>query len=77
MSTVDVDSRGRVYIPKHLREKHGEKYRIIELKNGIKLIPLEKDPIKGLEKATQELKNASFEELEKTIDEEAQEEVVK
>jgi AbrB family looped-hinge helix DNA binding protein len=51
MSTVDVDSRGRVYIPKDIRERYGEKFKVIELESGIKLIPLDENPVEGLKES--------------------------
>lgn len=48
MPQIETDDRGRITIPKKTREKFGEKYRIIELKNGIKLIPIPENPIEDL-----------------------------
>jgi AbrB family looped-hinge helix DNA binding protein len=75
MSTVDVDSRGRVYLPKEIREKHGEKFKVIELESGIKLVPVSEDPVEGLKEAMGELKDVSPEEFEEAVREEAKEQI--
>ncbi len=75
MSTVDVDSRGRIYIPKEMREHHGEKFKIVELESGIKLIPVADDPVEGLKEAMGELKDVSPEEFEEAVREEARKQI--
>ncbi|ELY56833.1 hypothetical protein C491_12540 [Natronococcus amylolyticus DSM 10524] len=49
--TAEADDRGRIVIPHEIREKHGSRYRVVELDNRIELIPLEDDPIEGLRDA--------------------------
>jgi len=49
--TAEVDDRGRIVIPHEIREKHGDRYRIIELTDRVELIPLKEDPIEGLRDA--------------------------
>ena len=39
---------GRVYIPKHLREKYGERYRIIDSGDGLLLVPVPEEPLDAL-----------------------------
>lgn len=48
---VEADDRGRIVIPHEIREKHGERYRIVELGDRVDLIPLKNDPIEGLRDA--------------------------
>jgi len=48
MSTVTLDERGRVTIPKALREEYGDRYWIIEGEDGIKLVPIEEEPLAAL-----------------------------
>jgi bifunctional DNA-binding transcriptional regulator/antitoxin component of YhaV-PrlF toxin-antitoxin module len=48
---VEADDRGRIVIPHEIREKHGDRYRVVELKDRIELIPLKEDPIEGLRNA--------------------------
>ncbi len=45
MGTVSVDGRGRITLPKDLRERHGEDYRLVEAHNEIILIPIPDDPL--------------------------------
>ncbi|WP_302082923.1 AbrB/MazE/SpoVT family DNA-binding domain-containing protein [Salinibaculum rarum] len=49
--TAEADDRGRIVIPHEVREKHGDRYRIVELDDRVELIPLKEDPIKGLRDA--------------------------
>jgi bifunctional DNA-binding transcriptional regulator/antitoxin component of YhaV-PrlF toxin-antitoxin module len=49
--TAEVDDRGRIVIPHEIREKHGDRYRVVELEDRIELIPLTDDPIQGLRDA--------------------------
>lgn len=49
--TAEVDDRGRIVIPHEIREKYGDRYRIVELDDRVELIPLKEDPIEGLRDA--------------------------
>ncbi|ARS88457.1 AbrB/MazE/SpoVT family DNA-binding domain-containing protein [Natrarchaeobaculum aegyptiacum] len=49
--TAEADDRGRIVIPHEIREKHGDRYRVVELDDRIELIPLADDPIEGLRNA--------------------------
>jgi len=49
--TATADDRGRIVIPREIREKYGDRYRIVELDNRVELIPLREDPIEGLRAA--------------------------
>ena len=51
MRTATADQRGRIVIPAEFREKHGDRYRIVELRDSIKLIPVDKDPVEGFQDA--------------------------
>ena len=64
MSEIETDSRGRVTIPKPIRERFGERYRLVELDDGVKLVPIPEDPVAALRDAgSEELRTASLEEL--------------
>ena len=72
--TAEADDRGRIVIPHEIREKHGDRYRVVELKDRIELIPLKEDPIEGLrnavgdafdEKSIEEIKRESREAAQK------------
>lgn len=69
-----TDDRGRITIPKEFRDRHGERYRIVSLDTGIKLIPIPDDPIDALqEAASEELQAASIAELREAASTEAEE----
>lgn len=64
---VDVSS-GKLYIPKDLREKFGEKFEMVALEDRIVLVPLTDEPLKELrdewknvDKSIQELKKEGLE----------------
>lgn len=46
-----TDERGRIYLPKDLRERFGEQYRIVELPTHVALFPVDEDPLEGLREA--------------------------
>lgn len=46
-----TDERGRLYLPKHVRDRYGEEYRIVELPSHVVLLPIDDDPIEGLHEA--------------------------
>ena len=49
--TAEADDRGRIVIPHEIREKHGDRYRVVELDDRVELIPIDSDPIEGLRDA--------------------------
>jgi len=54
MSEITTDERGRITIPKAVRERFGERYRLVELEDGIKLMPVPDDPLESLRNAASE-----------------------
>jgi len=44
-----ADKRGRIYLPKDIREKHGRNYRIVELPSHVALFPVADDPLAAIE----------------------------
>ena len=48
MSAVTLDDRGRLTIPKELREQYGDRYRLAQIHDGIKLVPIDEDPLEAL-----------------------------
>lgn len=48
MSDVTLDDRGRLTLPKEMRERYGDRYRVVELHDGIKLVPIAEDPLSAL-----------------------------
>ncbi len=46
-----TDERGRIYLPKDIRERFGDQYRIVELPSHVALFPVDEDPVDGLRAA--------------------------
>ena len=61
MPEVSLDDRGRLTLPKELREQYGDQYRVVRLHDGIKLIPVAEDPLDAL--------RDEFSDVEKSADE--------
>ena len=70
MST-ETDGQGRLYIPKRIREKYGEKYHIVQYEDRIELIPVADDPLAAIRAAAGELREASIEDIRADIEAEA------
>ncbi|MDY7082995.1 MAG: AbrB/MazE/SpoVT family DNA-binding domain-containing protein [Halobacteria archaeon] len=58
--TTKADN-GRIYLPKELREKHGEKYRIVDSGDHLLLIPVSDNPLEELRE--------EWEEVDKSVEE--------
>ncbi len=72
MGEITTDERGRITIPKDLRERFGERYRLVELQDGIKLLPRPDDPVTALrDAASDDLEETSMDELREAGREEA------
>ncbi len=48
MSDTKLDDRGRLTLPKELRERYGDHYHLVDLHDGIKLVPIAEDPLNAL-----------------------------
>lgn len=73
---VRTDDRGRITIPKEVRDRYGERYRLVALDSGIKLVPIPDDPLAELRSAaSDDLREASLDDLEEAAREEAREQV--
>jgi len=48
MPEARLDDRGRLTIPKEFRERFGDRYRIVTRNDGIRLIPVDEDPLGAL-----------------------------
>ena len=46
-----ADERGRIYLPKDVRDRYGDRYRIVELPTHVVLLPVDDDPIEGIHDA--------------------------
>lgn len=49
--TESTDEHGRIYLPKDVRERFGEQYRVVELPSHIALFPVDEEPLEGLQAA--------------------------
>lgn len=49
MSEATLDDRGRLTLPKEMRERYGDHYHIVDLHDGIKLVPISEDPLDALQ----------------------------
>ena len=61
VSDATLDDRGRLALPKEIRERYGDHYCIVELHDGIKLLPVAEDPLGAL--------GDEFEDVERTAKE--------
>lgn len=76
MTEVATDERGRITIPREMRERFGDRYRIVQLRSGIKLLPVPEDPVATLRgAASEEFREASMDELREAARREAREQV--
>jgi len=72
MTVVTTDERGRVTIPKEVHERFGERYRLVELRDGVKLLPIPGDPVATLRSAASgEFRRASMGDLREAAKKEA------
>lgn len=46
-----TDERGRIYLPKEVRERYGEEFRVVQMPSHVALIPIDDDPLEGLRDA--------------------------
>ncbi|UIO99008.1 AbrB/MazE/SpoVT family DNA-binding domain-containing protein [Halobaculum sp. CBA1158] len=72
--SAETDAQGRLYIPKEVREKYGQKYHIVLYEDRIELIPVADDPLAAVREAAGELRGASVEEIREDIEAEAKDE---
>lgn len=75
--SAETDRQGRLYIPKEVREKYGEKYHIVQYEDRIELIPVADDPLTAVREAAGDLRDASTEEIRGSIEAEAKTEAQK
>ena len=62
MSNTTLDSRGRLTLPKELREQYGDQFYVVDVNDGVKLIPVADDPLAALRDEFADV-DASVEEL--------------
>lgn len=72
--SAETDREGRLYLPKELRERYGEKYHIVTYEDRIELVPVSDDPLAAVRDTAGELHDASIEEISEDIEEAASQE---
>ncbi|WP_197428585.1 AbrB/MazE/SpoVT family DNA-binding domain-containing protein [Halapricum sp. CBA1109] len=66
--SAETDAQGRLYIPKEVREKYGQRYHIVLYEDRIELIPVADDPLTAVREAAGDLHDASVEEIREDIE---------
>jgi bifunctional DNA-binding transcriptional regulator/antitoxin component of YhaV-PrlF toxin-antitoxin module len=61
MADASLDDRGRLTLPKEVRERYGDRYHLVQLHDGIKLVPVAEDPLAAL--------RDEFEDIDESADE--------
>lgn len=73
--SVETDDHGRIYLPKDLRDKHGERFRVVDLPNRVVLIPLSEDSLEAVQAAVGDtFEGTSLDELDEEVVETVKEE---
>lgn len=49
--TTQTDERGRLYLPKELREEYGDRFHVVRYQGRIELVPVASDPLSALRDA--------------------------
>ncbi|WP_435195691.1 AbrB/MazE/SpoVT family DNA-binding domain-containing protein [Natronomonas sp. EA1] len=53
-----LDERGRVTVPREFRERFGDHYHLVEVRDGLKLIPISDDPLAALREEFADVENS-------------------
>ena len=48
MGRATLDDRGRLTLPKEIRERYGDRYYVVELRDSVKLVPIAEEPLESL-----------------------------
>jgi bifunctional DNA-binding transcriptional regulator/antitoxin component of YhaV-PrlF toxin-antitoxin module len=48
VSETTLDDRGRLTLPKDIRERYRDRYRVVRLRDGVKLVPVAEGPLEAL-----------------------------
>ena len=46
-----VDEQGRICLPQKVRDRHGDRYQVVELPSYVALLPIDDDPVAGVQDA--------------------------
>jgi bifunctional DNA-binding transcriptional regulator/antitoxin component of YhaV-PrlF toxin-antitoxin module len=67
---MDVDAEdGRIYLPKWLREKFGERFQLVDWGDRLVLIPIAEDPLAALRDEARASDKSVAELTERALDE--------
>ena len=67
---MDVDAEdGRIYLPKHLREKFGDRFELVDRGDRLVLVPVAEDPLEALREEFQNVDGAAEELKQGALDE--------
>lgn len=75
--TVACDEKGRIVLPKRVREQHGERYFVVDSSDGVWLVPRPEDPVAVLRSLGHALPDVPISELRRAVHEEMAEEAVR
>ncbi len=64
---ANCDEKGRIYIPKKYQSLIHDQVFIVELRGGLWLVPIPKDPLDELRKIGKKLPNKTIAELKEII----------
>ena len=67
--SAETDGQGRLYIPKEVRERYGERYHIVTYEDRIELIPVADDPLAAVREAAGELRDAPIDDIRDDVEE--------
>lgn len=67
---MDVDAEdGRIYLPKRLREKFGDRFQLVDRGDRLVLIPIDDDPLEALREEARETDRSVAELKERALEE--------
>jgi len=46
-----VDEQGRIRLPEKVRDRHGDRYQVVEFPSHVALLPIDDDPVAGVREA--------------------------
>lgn len=61
VTEVTLDGRGRLTVPKELRERFGDRYHLVRLHDGIKLVPIDDEPLRALREEFADVEKSAVE----------------
>jgi bifunctional DNA-binding transcriptional regulator/antitoxin component of YhaV-PrlF toxin-antitoxin module len=59
MTDATLDARGRLTLPKEFRQRYGDRYRIVDLHDGLKLVPVAEDPLAALREEFEDVEESA------------------